>query len=1163
MAKSGAARVYFDVIGRFSADRILGDTQTAATIQKAILIDTLGGINDSFMETTNQILMGVASMTDAFFEFEQQFVRVRKFYNSESVDEVNRFAEAAVKMGEGFAFTGAEALAASARTAQLKGVLGQQEAVIEAARAGLLMAQIGEMETEEGMNRFIQLAQQTQFLYGGMTKAQYDALDAAKQANVVRESSIHTLNQLNTIENSSVATMEDITFVLNQFASQANIAGESIGEMAAMSALLLETGEEVSRAGTGLRMIYQRLGNASNNATKAIAELVDGVDAQGVAQMKLTDVLTAIAPAYANMNSEQKRALAVNIAGSRHYIKFLKLMENQTRLTELQTIAFESQFPAIEEFENKQKSAAFKIDAMNAKLENQRVELGEKLAPAFMSAARAESFFLDRLEDIIGAQVRGQEVFLPFVGSVIGLGNAYQKILQPTMDLGLNIMGMVVAFRTLQAIQPQNIASVKEHVKSYQAMREAAVLQNAVLKMNKSETLASTQVTLVGLNKQQQSYTMLAVSAKNKVKIERLELEQKKKKIDIDIQATRLELESAKTKKQTEALTKRLNSQLRNRDKRLASVNSQISQNMHLAKQRNQELNFEKTLTQTLNKNRQLANQIGERSIEQLQQSVKQQQSITGTIEHLNKLRSEEVVLAKTLDPVVKQGLITKQQSLKVDIEEARQREMGLHQTEAVAISNKEETASIREKIIANEQHISQLVEEEIRVAALIVADDQAHMRQKRSIQGNAQEAMSFKNVSEAIKSKEFAQGALNGALLTSMLILPSIVDENKQMSAIMYGMALTTIPMLVKSFKALQTAIKATAREGVIMSGMMSGGLAAAGMLLGGLAAYAGFQIFDSIFGENFETNIDNLETMNSELDRTSQILADLQGAAGAAPIMESLFGDTSYNDLKQNAELTDTMLADIASRIESLNEDIAIAVLQEDTEAEAGFRQQVRRLETIEGKILAIDEAQAIVNKSNIFRNVGDIQKATADNAFLHQVGHYDSDYYSFLPTHANKGLRDANVFAASYRLMYEDATGSYIEFFQTEEEAIQRRNELNVMYSDDNISFTQDYYADLLTVHEDGVADIIANDRYLYDSILEQQNEFANAREELFFGERANFTGQIYKQVVQGGVESLLHKVELVQHNVFNGMTLPEMVDAVSQGVMQELRDQNLIS
>ena len=239
MAKSGAARVYFDVIGRFSADRILGDTQTAATIQKAILIDTLGGINDSFMETTNQILMGVASMTDAFFEFEQQFVRVRKFYNSESVDEVNRFAEAAVKMGEGFAFTGAEALAASARTAQLKGVLGQQEAVIEAARAGLLMAQIGEMETEEGMNRFIQLAQQTQFLYGGMTKAQYDALDAAKQANVVRESSIHTLNQLNTIENSSVATMEDITFVLNQFASQANIAGESIGEMAAMSALLL------------------------------------------------------------------------------------------------------------------------------------------------------------------------------------------------------------------------------------------------------------------------------------------------------------------------------------------------------------------------------------------------------------------------------------------------------------------------------------------------------------------------------------------------------------------------------------------------------------------------------------------------------------------------------------------------------------------------------------------------------------------------------------------------------------------------------------------------------------------------------------------------------------------------------------------------------------
>jgi len=1158
MAKSGAARVYFDVIGRFSADRILGDTQTAATIQKAILVDTLGGINDSFMETTNQILMGVASMTDAFFEFEQQFVRVRKFYNSESIDEVNRFAEAAVKMGEGFAFTGAEALAASARTAQLKGVLGQQEAVIEAARAGLLMAQIGEMETEEGMNRFIQLAQQTQFLYGGMTKAQYDALDAARQANIVRESSIHTLNQLNTIENSSVATMEDITFVLNQFASQANIAGESIGEMAAMSALLLETGEEVSRAGTGLRMIYQRLGNASNNATQAIAELVDGVDAQGVAQMKLTDVLTAIAPAYANMNSEQKRALAVNIAGSRHYIKFLKLMENQTRLTELQTIAFESQFPAIEEFENKQKSAAFKIDAMNAKLENQRVELGEKLAPAFMSAARAESFFLDRLEDIISAQVRGEEVFLPFVGSVIGLGNAYQKILQPTMDLGLNIMGMVVAFRTLRAIHPKNIEDVKESVKSYQAMREEAILQNSVLKMNKSETLASTQVTLVGLNKVQHSYQMTAIAARKKAQVEKSNLEQDRIALKVKIEAAKIELQSAKGKKQIAAATSKLISLEKQLSEGKRSINHKITANMNLTKQLNAETKFQSILTKGLNQDRHLANEIGARSIKQLQASVKQQRSITGTIQKLNTLRSEEVVLARTLEPVVKQGLMTKQAEIKVSIEEARQREMQLNKQEAIAISNKEETNTIREKILANEQHINQLVEEEIRVSALIVADDQAHMRQKRSIQGNAQEAMSFKNVTEAIKSKEFAQGALNGALLTSMLILPSIVDENKQMSAIMYGMALTTIPMLVKSFRTLQNALKATAREGVVMSGMMSGGLAAAGMLLGGIAAYAGFEIFDSIFGENFETNIDDLETMNSELDRTSQILADLQGAAGATAVNEGLFGSLTYDDLKQDAELTDSTLATLQERIGLINKDIETATTAGDIELVTGLQQQVRRLEVIEGKLLAIDDAQHLVSQgaqemdeayAEIFRPRADgFTGVFGDDSLLVRTGLVENRQYGVVGKKNGEFFRKEFGKGADGKAAAEEFIANFAG---------------NDAYDDINITFMQDYYNNLLSVQEDGVEALIANERQLYDSILEQQNEFSNAREELFFGERANFTGQIYKQVVQGGVESLLHKVELVQHNVFNGMTLPEMVDAVSDGVMNELRSQGIVN
>jgi TP901 family phage tail tape measure protein len=364
VARAGAARVFFDIVGTFQANRLISDTQSAATAQQAIMADAANSIAENFDDMASQILDSVGEITESFFEFESQMIRVRKFYGG-MAGEAERFAQSSIALGEGFAFSGAEALKASAKTAQLKQVLESQEAIIEATRGGLLMAAVGEMETEMGMNRLIQLAQQTGFMMGNLTKAQYDALSAEQQANVVRGNTIRVLDQLNTVENSSVATMEDITFVLNQFSSQANIAGESIGEMAAMSALLLETGEEVSRAGTGLRMIYQRIGNANTDAVKVLQELMGGVEASVVTQMKLSDIIREIAPAYATMTAEQKRNLAVSIAGSRHYVKFLKIMENQERLVELQSAAHAGAYDAIGEYTKRAESNVFQMQQLH------------------------------------------------------------------------------------------------------------------------------------------------------------------------------------------------------------------------------------------------------------------------------------------------------------------------------------------------------------------------------------------------------------------------------------------------------------------------------------------------------------------------------------------------------------------------------------------------------------------------------------------------------------------------------------------------------------------------------------------------------------------------------------------------------------------------------
>lgn len=74
------------------------------------------------------------------------------------------------------------------------------------------------------------------------------------------------MDQLNTIENRSASTMEQVTFVMNQFASQAHLTNESIAMMAAQSAVLIETGEEQGKAGRALKQIYARLGGDINNA---------------------------------------------------------------------------------------------------------------------------------------------------------------------------------------------------------------------------------------------------------------------------------------------------------------------------------------------------------------------------------------------------------------------------------------------------------------------------------------------------------------------------------------------------------------------------------------------------------------------------------------------------------------------------------------------------------------------------------------------------------------------------------------------------------------------------------------------------------------------------------------------------------------------------------
>ena len=82
-------------------------------------------------------------------------------------------------------------------------------------------------------------------------------------------------------------------------------------------------------------------------------------------------------------------------------------------------------------------------------------------------------------------------------------------------------------------------------------------------------------------------------------------------------------------------------------------------------------------------------------------------------------------------------------------------------------------------------------------------------------------------------------------------------------------------------------------------------------------------------------------------------------------------------------------------------------------------------------------------------------------------------------------------------------------------------------------------------------------------VYDTIgavgeqMEQLEKFSDAREELFFGQKSNWSGAIYRKVIQGGVESLLHRVDIMVTNNFHGLTMDEAVDEIGNRIVGQLR------
>ena len=437
--RAGASRVFFDIVGTFQASKLIKDADSAATVFESLYLDAITGVQEAGQEL-GQIFN---ELTDAVVpiarEIEEAQIQLEKFV--QEGENVEQLVMDVKQIGIDFGFAGDQAMEAAAKMAQISGVLGQGS-LATGTEIGMRFGLISGMETEAAMQRMINLQQQTKF----MTEGIEENATAQERANAIRRNSMVILDELNTIENRSAATMEQITFVMNQFASQAHLANEEIRSMAALSAVMIETGEEQGKGGRALKMMYARLGSDIGGARQEMEKYgVSVTDAEGNMR-PLSDMLKDLEASFFAQTGAQQQNTAQVIAGNRHYTRFLKLMTNLDRVRQLEIEASLALFPAMDEINRRRESELFLLEQSEARVRNLSGALGEALLPAMTKITNKQAVFLETMvglsEGPLGVLVTG----------MMALTKASSVLIGPVLNTIINFKNMSIAFQTHSAI---------------------------------------------------------------------------------------------------------------------------------------------------------------------------------------------------------------------------------------------------------------------------------------------------------------------------------------------------------------------------------------------------------------------------------------------------------------------------------------------------------------------------------------------------------------------------------------------------------------------------------------------------------------------------------------------------------------------------------------
>ena len=1190
--RAGASRIFFDVVGSFQATRLIGDAQAKMTVLQGLVLDGLSGITEGVGLIGEQLNAVVDSTVPLAQEIGYARIEFEKFV--QAGDDATLLSQQIEELGHNFGYSADQALAAGAKMAQLSSVVGGGAAIPAATEVGIAFGMVGGMETEEAMKRLIALQQQTTFMYGGLTQAQFRTLSAQKQVNLVRQESVSLLNQLNTIENRSSATMAQITMVMNQFASSAKLAGDEVSYMAAMSATLIEAGEEQGKAGRALKMMYARLGADTGNNSEILRKY--GIETKDANRQlrSMHDILQDISAIYPKLSNNHRLEIAQAVAGNDHYVRAIKLMEGYNRTVELNTMAIQQLDTAQDELNKRFEDNAFLLTQAEAKLKDAKAALGEQFAPSVIKATNLQARMNQSMAEFIeyGRGVRG-------LGTIIEGAldfTQYARFYAPFVEANLNIMSLNVSLQTQMQIQRaltgQDLVRASAYGKQGSLLR--ANLSTIEAQANIEDRRALIQASMLRMDK-----NALETSNAN-LQVSQGELTNNRQELMMKIEATQAEVKSLQTKQNELNIAKALNAQ--------EVANKQLRQEQLLQEQASVEQKRNKLQFFT----REMAYEEAVKNITRLK-NVEAQRLMTYKSGHFVHAKAEAIMEQKNLE-AMQQELMLTAELMSLD-RQIQQLQIGLTASETQQLKAAQERVKLAQQELASEgqRHINHLI-----TAQSIAGETQAakilrnahfelisitQQKSSAEVQNNAimeqaelaarQLAMAyglteaelrdlipkmqiFRNALDMVKKQSDATVqtgmALNNVLMKGTGVFGAysmafgmLGDDAKAAKLSMFFLNLSMIPMTVQM-------VVSTAQSYQLATGFSTAGAAANYTT----AAVSGLNKALKLMGVGLALGLVGYFAYKLMPDATEE--ADNLSTAFENMSATAIYTGEAYQSMAKS--LADSTLADIADMRLSKEQQIAnINKEMAGITEPALLRIKQDQLKVAQDELATLEQIQAVRQAQDLSENVSEAQKffdlvknaQDAEGEYLKQQ-EKGKGFVAGIMGFGEKYLAQSLIEGAggAFGLEYEtheelvkrlgkDAADAYAQIPEEMQGAVIEA----AKYATDFDDFLAILERDFQEFGGDdnlfgGFGDNI-NDNFIgpLEAAKNAAFEFGNAREEMFFGmAKGNITGDMVKQVVNKGVETLINTTEVIMTNNFTGMTTTQAANEITKQVVVQL-------